>query len=120
MALSEREQKLLEEMERGLYANDAEFAQRVSKSSVPSPRRMIAGALLAVVGISILVFAVMIQLAIFGLIGFLIMLAGILIASSNMKPTSLEAQAKPQAAANKPSGEGKNPFEERWDRRRGL
>ncbi|MEY4981346.1 MAG: hypothetical protein RL174_684 [Actinomycetota bacterium] len=119
MALSEREQRLLEELERGLYAEDAEFVQRVTKSGGISMRRMIGGAALAVIGISILIFAVVIQVAVFGVIGFLLMLAGIILASSNFKQTTPSAQAsgksttKPKESTSRFSG-----FEDRWDRRR--
>jgi hypothetical protein len=117
MGLSEREQKLLEELERGLYAEDAEFAQRVSRTGGISVKRMIGGATLAVIGISVLLFAVIIQIAAFGIAGFLLMLAGIIVASSNFKPSSLNngpVKASKQDLSSKFSG-----FEERWDRRRG-
>ncbi|MEY4985554.1 MAG: hypothetical protein RLZZ359_440 [Actinomycetota bacterium] len=117
MGLSEREQKLLEELERGLYAEDAEFVQRVSRSGGFSVRRMIGGAALAVIGISVLLFAVIIQIAAFGIAGFLLMLAGIIVASSNFKPSSLAE--KTTASAKKDLSSKISGFEERWDRRRG-
>jgi predicted lipid-binding transport protein (Tim44 family) len=119
MALSEREQRLLEELERGLYAEDAEFVQRVSRSGGISMRRMIGGAALAVIGISILIFAVIIQIAVFGVIGFLLMLSGIIVASSNFKQTtpSTEASANSPSRA-KDSSSKFSGFEDRWDRRR--
>lgn len=117
MALSEREQKLLEEMERGLYASDADFANRVAKRSAPSAKRLIGGTALAVIGLSILLFAVIIQFAIFGVVGFLVVLTGLVVASSNISqaptPGPKSSTAKP---AKKPGGS----FEDRWDRRRGL
>ncbi len=117
MGLSEREQKLLEELERGLYAEDAEFVQRVSRSGGFSVRRMIGGAALAVIGISVLLFGVIIQIAAFGIAGFLLMLAGIIVASSNFKPSSLAE--KTTASAKKDLSSKISGFEERWDRRRG-
>lgn len=119
MALSEREQRLLDELERGLYAEDAEFVQRVSRSGGISMRGMIGGAALAVIGISILIFAVIIQVAVFGVIGFLLMLAGIILASSNFKQTtpstgsSAKGPSRPKESNSRFSG-----FEDRWDRRR--
>lgn len=119
MALSEREQKLLEEMERGLYASDADFANRVAQRSAPSARRLIGGTALAVVGLSILLFAVIIQFAIFGVVGFLVVLTGLVVASSNVSKSASgpnpNGQAKPKAP-KRPS----TSFEDRWDRRRGL
>lgn len=119
MALSEREQKLLEELERGLYAQDAEFVQRVSKKGGISVRRMIGGAALAVIGISVLLFAVIIQIAAFGVIGFLLMLGGIIVASSNFKTTSIGPNAGSKASrSSKPGKSATSSFEQRWDRRR--
>lgn len=119
MALSEREQRLLEELERGLYAEDAEFVQRVTRSGGISLRRMIGGAALAVIGISILIFAVIIQIAAFGVIGFLLMLAGIIVASSNFKQTTPKNEAsKNDSPRAKEATSRFSGFEDRWDRRR--
>jgi hypothetical protein len=119
MALSEHEQRVLEELERGLYAEDAKFATKVASGGNPA-RRLVAGALIAVVGLSVLVFAVVIQLMIIGLVAFALMLAGLIVATSTTpKP---RASAKPaSAAAPKPPKPGKqNPgsfFEDRWNKR---
>ena len=83
MGLSEREQKVLEELERGLYADDAKFATRVSAGPNNSAARIVGGALLAVVGLSVLVFAVVSQLTVFGVVGFALMLAGVLVATGS-------------------------------------
>lgn len=113
MALSEREQKLLDEMERGLYAGDAKFSRAVNEPKAVSAKRLVLGAVLAVVGLSLLVFAVVIQLTVFGVIAFAVMLAGVIVASSRVKLQM--PQAKPEGAAgSKPKS---NPFEDRWDRR---
>lgn len=109
MGLSEREQKLLEEMERGLYAGDAKFTRAVNNPTASDPKRLVLGAILGVVGLSLLVFAVVIQIVIFGVLAFAVMLAGVIMASSR---TSLKARDPKPAAKPKV-----NPFEERWDRR---
>jgi hypothetical protein len=119
MALSEREQKLLEEMERGLYASDADFANRVAQRSAPSAKRLIGGTALAVIGLSILLFAVIIQFAIFGVIGFLVVLTGLVVASSNATGTPAVSGGSRQVSPKAPKRPGSS-FEERWDRRRGL
>ena len=124
MGLSEREQKVLEELERGLYADDAKFATRVSAGPNNSAARIVGGALLAVVGLSVLVFAVGSQLTVFGVVGFALMLAGVLVATgSKGGKTKGEAAptAKPKvnpsgATAPKPESKGKF-FEERWNKR---
>lgn len=123
MGLSEREQKVLEELERGLYAEDAKFATKVSAGPSNSAARIVGGALLAVIGLSVLVFAVISQLTVFGVVGFALMLAGVLVAtgSSGGKAKGQPAAAKPTVS---PAGEAKpkdeprgNFFEERWNKR---
>lgn len=118
MGLSEQEQKLLDELERGLYASDANLAQKLGKPGARSPKRIIAGATIVVIGISLLVVAVILQVALFGVVGFLAMLAGLIVATSS-NPTELKV-AKPQAhSANSSTATPKNKsfFEDRWDKR---
>jgi hypothetical protein len=116
VALSEREQRLLDELERGLYADDQKpKAQREFRNPAA---KVVGGALLAAIGISILVFAVMIQLIVFGLIGFLLMLGGILVASA--RPASSGSNRNGSRAAQ--AGRAKSSwtsdfFENRWDNR---
>lgn len=120
MGLSEQEQKLLDELERGLYATDAGLAQKLGKPGARSPQRIIAGSALAVIGISLLVVAVVIQVAIFGVAGFLSMLAGLVVATSS-NPGEPKAQSNKGNAA-KPSGTAapkKSFFDDRWDKRQG-
>jgi hypothetical protein len=124
MGLSEREQKVLEELERGLYAEDAKFATKVSAGPSNSAARIVGGALLAVVGLSVLVFAVISQLTVFGVVGFALMLAGVLVATGSKGGKAKGATAAPvrpkanPSAANKPKDETKGSFfEERWNKR---
>ena len=123
MGLSEREQKVLEELERGLYADDARFATRVSAGPNNSAARLVGGALLAVIGLSVLVFAVISQLTVFGVVGFALMLAGVLVATGSKggRAKGEAAAAKPKAGpsgTSKPKDETKGSFfEERWNKR---
>lgn len=131
MGLSEHEQRLLEELERGLYENDSNFAKKVANVPNKAPAsRLVGGALLAVVGLSVLVFAAITQWVIFGAVGFIIMFIGVVIGSSNWSSSALggstgTANPKPK---NSDGGSGQAPwggnkptsfFEERWNRRRG-
>ena len=117
MALSEREQQLLDELERGLYASDANLANKLNRPAGFSPRKIVAGAAVAIVGLSLLIVAVTVQLVIFGVIGFIVMLAGLVLASSNVGPKAPQSTtARPTA----PKSPKKNFFEDRWDRRQGL
>lgn len=116
MGLSEREQKLLEELERGLMQGDGNLAAKAEKVGNPAGR-LIGGVLLAIIGLGVLVTSVMIQFALVGVIGFLLMLAGLVMATSNLSiPDIGSAMPKPPTPG---SGPGKNFFEDRWDRRQG-
>jgi hypothetical protein len=116
MGLSEREQKLLEELERGLMEGDSGFASKAARVGNPAGR-MIAGALLAIIGLGVLVTGVFIQFAAIGVVGFLVMLGGLVLATSNLQlpdmPTGLSKPGSGQ------SGPGRNFFEDRWDKRQG-
>ena len=121
MGLSEQEQKLLDELERGLYASDSGLAQKLGKPGARSPQRIIAGAALIIIGLSLLVVAVILQVALFGVGAFLAMLAGLVLATSS-NPQNPAAGGKPRASNNKPTGPaapGKSFFEDRWDKRQG-
>ena len=120
MGLSDKEQQLLDELERGLYASDANLAHKLGKPGARSPKRIIAGGALAVIGLSLLVVAVILQFALFGVAGFLVMLAGLFLATSSNP--SLQAPAAKSAAAGKPAApnaDRKSFFEDRWDKRQG-
>ena len=119
MGLSESEKRVLEELERNLYENDADFARKtkakidqVSSRGANSPAKVIAGALLAVIGISILVFAAITQLPPVGVAGFLVMLFGLLMASATAKTGT---QSK--GASKKSTKQQGSFFEDRWNRR---
>lgn len=113
MGLTEREQKLLEELERGLAESEPALAQKFREPNAASPRRLIAGALLALAGLSILVFAVMTQIVVIGVIAFLVMLGGLFLASSNVSVPNA-----PQSSKSEPKRSGGSFFDDRWDRRR--
>lgn len=118
MPLSEQEQRLLDEMERHLYRSDAEFVSKVGVGKgKPSYRGIALGSLISVVGAIGLVLGVVIQQPIVGLIGFGIMLAGVLIAT---KPTSGPLDAPGTRSTQ--GGSSKPPrlmdrLNDRWDKR---
>jgi hypothetical protein len=119
MGLSEREQQLLEELERGLYASDSSLAHKLGKPGARSPKRIIAGGSLAVIGLSLLVVAVILQFALFGVAGFLVMLAGLILATSANPSLDTPAPGKPAGRPAAPQNDRKSFFEDRWDRRQG-
>lgn len=82
MPLSEHEQRLLEQMERALYAEDPKFASSLQRPSLgqASRGRLVAGAATALAGLALLVTGVATKLPIVGVVGFLAMLAGVIVA----------------------------------------
>ena len=117
MGLSEREQQLLDELERGLYASDSSLAHKLGKPGARSPKRIIAGAALAVIGLSLLVVAVILQFALFGVAGFLVMLAGLILATSSNHTDAQASTVKAKSPTHK--SQRTNFFEDRWNKRQG-
>lgn len=119
MPLSEQEQRLLDEMERHLYRNDADFVSTAGdRRGRPSYRSIAIGSLVVLIGIGALVTAVMIQQPIVGVIGFVVMLGGVLLA---MKPSKSAAEpAGDNSKQSRPSpdrGNFMDKMNSRWDRR---
>ena len=93
MPLSEHEQRLLDQIERALYAEDPKFASTVrgAKLRRPSKRRRVQGIVLFVVGVAALITGVMLpQLAIASIpvvsvFGFLLMFFGVLITLTTLR-----------------------------------
>ena len=120
MPLSEQEQRLLEEMERSLYQNDADFVATVS------PRRgrtnytiLVIGILIAVLGIATLVAGVIIRQPLVGVLGFAIMFVGVLLAVAPPRRASgFPAQDIPRSSNRAPkSSSFMQGLNDRWDRR---
>jgi hypothetical protein len=117
MGLSEREQQLLDELERGLMDSDKGIAAKAKRVGNPGAK-LIAGALVAVIGLGVLLTGVLIQFSIIGVVGFLIMLGGLVVATSNIQLPDMSAGFGQQAPTDSPKP-GRNFFEDRWDKRQG-
>lgn len=102
MALSDREQKIIEEMERALQAEDPRLVATMERRR-PS---LVLNILAMVFGIALLLGGVIAKLEILGIVGFLVALAGV--ATIRLRPQNLSLGMK------RPKG-GK--MQERWDRR---
>ena len=105
MPLSENEQRLLEQMERALYAEDPKWASAmrgaVRRSS--GARRLLLGISGIVLGLVLLLVGVAQQLVIVGIVGFVVMLAALAYTvSSRRKPG-------PQASSTAPAASGRSP-----------
>jgi hypothetical protein len=121
MPLSEHEQRLLEEMERSLYQNDADFVAKVGgKRARPAYRSIVLGILVAVVGVAVLVTGVFVQLPIVGILGFVVMFGGVLLAIAPGKRVAIDPDAAAAGTSGKPS-RGQPGFmdrmNDRWDKR---
>lgn len=125
MPLSEQEQRLLEEMERNLYKNDADFVATVGGSGRgrPNYRAIVIGVLLAVAGAGALIGGVASQLLIVGVLGFALMFVGVLVAITPSKrgPVAATPMTGAPSAAARPAPRARSGFmdrlNERWDRR---
>ncbi len=111
MGLSEREQRVLAEMERDLFG-----ASKVEPRLAPanSVRKLIVGVLLAVIGLSVLLFAAIAATIWIGLVGFCVTLLGVLMASASPRLTGSSPKTKNSA----PRSPGTF-FEDRWQKRQG-
>jgi hypothetical protein len=121
--LSEHEQRLLDQIERALYAEDPKFASTVRTTdlrSVMRRRLRWAGAVFAV-GFVLLLLGVT-QPAV-GILGFLVMLAAFVMALSAWKrltgsPASVRSVDGPRAGRTRRTHtSAKQRLEERWQRR---
>ncbi|GAB3617636.1 DUF3040 domain-containing protein [Okibacterium endophyticum] len=124
MPLSEQEQRLLDEMERNLYRNDADVVSTSGDHrGRPTYRSIALGSVITIAGIAALVAGVIMQLAVVGIVGFAIMLAGVMVA---ITPTRVASDHEPSAEdrlhAAKAGGSKRNVnlmdrLNDRWDKR---
>ncbi|MDH6237231.1 DUF3040 domain-containing protein [Cryobacterium sp. CG_9.6] len=124
MPLSEQEQRLLEEMERSLYHNDADFVASVGVSRLrPNYRSIAIGVLLAVLGIVALIAGVALQMLWIGIVGFVVMFTGVLLALSPGKAMKGMSGMPPAPEPGRRPAPGRTDqgfmdrLNERWDRR---
>ncbi len=121
MPLSEHEQRLLEQMERALYAEDPKFASSL-RSAGPrqgSRRQAALGVLGALAGLAILVLGAASSLIPVGVLGFIVMLAGTYTVVRSMRATSNAVPTQSAPAPQAPPSPGfMDRMDERFRRRR--
>ena len=125
MPLSEQEQRLLEEMERNLYQNDADFVATVSaRRGKPNYTVILVGVLIGIAGIATLVTGVILQQSLIGLLGFIVMFAGVLVAlapprrgSAGGASTAAPREFGGTTAKAKKSSSFMEGLNDRWDKR---
>ena len=142
MELSEEELRLLEQMERALVEEDPKLASTLRGTSFQraARRRMVLGGVILLAGIGLLVVAVLLELSaviqtVVGVLGFVIMLGGAILALTSARSPGHHPSPKVRASGRsgfgvvdggRPHRPGRqrsgSPFmermEERWRRRR--
>ncbi|GAA2071734.1 DUF3040 domain-containing protein [Microbacterium hatanonis] len=124
MPLSEQEQRLLDEMERHLMRNDADVVTAPGRAL--SYRNIVYGTILVLVGIGALIAGVAINVQAasiaVGVIGFVVMLGGVILAVTPLRgsaPSPSSPAAAPSAGASKSRAGSSfmDRMNDRWDRR---
>ena len=131
MPLSDREQQLLEQMERALVEEDPKFAtsMRGGPGQARNRRRLAIGVGGVLVGLAVILLGVTIAQVPVGAIGFAIMVAAVVYAATDKKPALHvlpEPGQSPRGKAPKAPRGGKKSggssfmqrMEERWEKRR--
>jgi ABC-type multidrug transport system fused ATPase/permease subunit len=113
MGLSDKEQEVLDQLERQLTGGKKPIKEVKPAAPVHYARLLISGALLFVIGLSILIFATSIHVTWLGVLAFLIMLTGLYFVSQKWSSKGIKSSKSPQA---KPKTK-ENPFEKRWNQR---
>jgi hypothetical protein len=129
MPLSEHEQRLLEQIERALYAEDPKFASTVRGGRLrkPTRRRRMQGVALFMLGLVMLVVGVVIQsvsdgggmvaLIVLSVLGFVVMLGGSVLAvtSSGKAPGGAAPSAEAEPEKNGFTGRMEERFRRRFE-----
>jgi Protein of unknown function (DUF3040) len=119
MPLSEHEQRLLDQIERALYAEDPKFASNVRGARMRSRphRRRIQGIVLFVLGLLLLVSGVMAPwlfgVPVVSVLGFLVMFAGAVVAIFSRRPAS-DGRG---STGRSPAGDGRSTLAQRMEQR---
>jgi hypothetical protein len=118
MPLSEQEQRLLDEMERHLMRNDADVVSAPTDGRTLSYRNIVYGTILVLVGLGALIVGVSTQLIVVGVIGFVVMLGGVILAVTPTRGIPRgPVEAPPAAAKQRSHSSFMDRMNDRWDRR---
>lgn len=120
MPLSEHEQKLLEQLEKQLHEDDPKFAN--SMGSDPgrswSTRHVVIGVLCALAGIFLLLVGVTLNMIFVGVLGFVVMGAGVYFATMRSAAPGKSGSGGRPGKPGKSRSSFMSSLEERWDERR--
>ena len=123
VALSDREQKLLEQMEKALYAEDPKFASSLRRSGLtiaPGERRhVIIGLVALLVGLGMVFASVVSKTVIVGIPGFLLVLTGFVFIARGLQEPVAAATPTPKKVRNRTkNAKCLERLEQRWQERR--
>ncbi|QAY61599.1 DUF3040 domain-containing protein [Microbacterium protaetiae] len=117
MPLSEQEQRLLDEMERHLMQNDADVVHASRDGRALSYRNIVYGSVLVLIGLGGLIAGVAVPLVFVGVIGFVLMLGGVVLAVTPARGSRGQRERSDAPAAGKPAPSFMDRMNDRWDRR---
>ena len=125
MPLSEHEQRMLEQMERALYAEDPKFATALEGSGLRTyTRRRVYQAVAGfLVGIALLMAGMVAKQVWLSVVGFLVMLGCAVLAVTGWRKAPKPGE-QPSGGPQAPRGQGRqrrsmmDRIEQRWQRRR--
>jgi hypothetical protein len=115
--LSEHEQQLLAQLEKQLHADDPRFASSMGSRAVrgASTRNIVLGIVVAVVGLLVLLGGVMIKSVLLGVLGFVVMGAGVYVAT--LRSGKSRGGEPGKGGTPRRSSPFLQNLEERWDQR---
>jgi hypothetical protein len=121
VSLSDREKRLLEEMEAALLTEDPRLVSALSASPLsPSKNRIIKGVALLLVGLVTVLAGVISKTAPIGIVGFLIALTGVIIVISSFSAAGkVKSMSKNPNSPKAPNNRSKlrDRLDKRWDER---
>jgi DUF3040 family protein len=114
MPLSDHEQRMLDQIESALYAEDPKFASSVRGGGLraPTARRRLQGAALFVLGLAMLVCGIPFKAAMIGtfpilsVLGFVVMFGGVVLAVTGPRLSGRGERSGPAAGARQRRGKG--------------
>jgi hypothetical protein len=113
MSLSDRERRLLAEMEAALATDDPRLESRLAGNTLtPTKPRLLVGVLSIIAGIAILFTGLISKTTPLGAAGFLVALVGVIVTARSVSSFSLGAPREKKARTSLSTR-----LEERWNRR---
>lgn len=118
MPLSEHEQRMLDEMERNLYQNEADVVSTVGMGRrAPNYTAIASGVLLGAVGLGVMLTGVGMSITALGIVGFVLLFLGVMIAVAVPGKPLGSGQAAQLGSTTGGKGSLMDQLNDRWDRR---